>query len=545
MATVAFARNALALRRPGRPFLALLRRAMGDGRTRTVGFSYLFAAVAYVQPLAYQHTYPTVLDRMRFAHSFADNKAVVLFYGKAYDLLSVGGYTAWRVGGTLAIFAAVFGLLGAVRALRAQEDAGRAELVLSLPVSRGTAFAAAMAAVAVETGCLWMACWVGLIAGGLPLGGSAYLAAAVVSVVPVFMGVGALASQLGATKRMANELAGGLVVLALVLRVIADTSSGAGWLRWATPLGWAEELRPFTGAHPLVLLGPVVTAAALVALALRLAIARDIGSGLLASRDTSRPHTALLTSPTRQTWLQERLGLLVWTGGVGAMALVIGVVSKSVSSLGISKQLQTTLEKLGAGSVLTPKGYIGFSFSFFVLVACLFAVSQMGAARHEEEAERLETLLALPIGRQRWLGGRLALAMAGIAWICACAGVLAWAGAVSQGVSLSLITMLEAAVNCLPAAVLFLGLAALAYAAVPRAAGAIAYGLVVIAYLWQLFGALLGAPTWLVQATPFAHVAAVPAVAFRVGAALVMVAIGLVAALAALAAFARRDLMGA
>jgi ABC-2 type transport system permease protein len=45
----------------------------------------------------------------------------------------VSGYTAWRVGGTLAIAAAAFGVLAAVRALRAEEDIGRMELVLSAP----------------------------------------------------------------------------------------------------------------------------------------------------------------------------------------------------------------------------------------------------------------------------------------------------------------------------------------------------------------------------------------------------------------------------
>ena len=54
--------------------------------------------------------------------------------------------------------------------------------------------------------------------------------------------------------------------------------------------------------------------------------------------------------------------------------------------------------------------------------------------------------------------------------------------------------MIGAGANCLPPAVLFLGLAALAYAAVPREAAGVAYGLVAVAFLWQLFGALLGAP---------------------------------------------------
>jgi ABC-2 type transport system permease protein len=105
--------------------------------------------------------------------------------------------------------------------------------------------------------------------------------------------------------------------------------------------------------------------------------------------------------------------------------------------------------------------------------------------------------------------------------------------------------MLEAGANCLPVALLFLGIAALAYAVVPRASAVIAYGLVIVAFLWQLVGSLVGAPKWLVDLTPFEHVGLVPTQPFRLGAALVMLAIGAVSALAAIGVFRRRDLLGA
>ena len=525
--------------------VAIARRALRDARARTIGFAYLFAAVAYIQPVSYRHTYPTVADRLSFAHSFANNKAVVLFYGKAYDLLSVGGYSAWRVGGILVIFAAVFGLLAAVRALRAEEDAGRAELILGGIVGRGSAFFASMMAIGGGALLLWVAAFIGSVLGGLPAGGSAYLALAIVSAVPVFVGVGALASQLAPTRRVALELGGAAVAVCFVLRVIADTSSSLGWLRWVTPLGWAEELRPFTGAQPLVLLLPAAASALLIVSAWRIAASRDVGSGLLRARDSAEPRFGLLSSPTAEALRSERTSMIVWLAGVGAFSFIVGVISKSISSVGISKQLERELQKLGSGSVLTPTGYIGFSFIFFVLAMSLFAVSQVAAARHEEVDERLETLLALPVARTGWLGGRLALAGVATAVISLLGGLLAWAGAVSQGVSLSLPKMIEAGANCLPVAFLFLGVAALAYGLVPRATVGIAYGLVVVAFLWQLFGSLLGAPKWLVDATPFAHVGFVPAQPFRVGAAAVLIAIGVLAGLVAMAFFRRRDLTGA
>jgi ABC-2 type transport system permease protein len=123
--------------------------------------------------------------------------------------------------------------------------------------------------------------------------------------------------------------------------------------------------------------------------------------------------------------------------------------------------------------------------------------------------------------------------------------VLTWAGAAFAGGTISLPKMLEAGANSLPVAILFLGIAALAYAIAPRPSAGIAYGLVTITFLWQLVGSLLRAPKWLVDLTPFAHVGLVPAQAFRSGAAAVMVAIGVSAALAALAVFDRRDVVGA
>jgi ABC-2 type transport system permease protein len=524
---------------------ALTRRAFRDARVRTIAFAYLFAIYAYIQPVSYRHAYPTLSDRLAFAHSFANNDALRLFYGYPYDPLTVSGYSAWRVGGTLAIIAAVFGLLAAVRALRTEEDTGRMELVLAGAVGRRTAYLSAMAAIAAGTLILWLAEFAGFLAGGLPAGGSAYLALATTSVVPVYVGVGALTSQLAPTRRIALELGSAIVGLSLLARVVADTSSSAGWLRWATPLGWAEELRPSTGSRPLVLLLPVAAGVLALAAAARIAARRDIGTGVLPARDTAAPRLRLLSSPTAQALRSERGSLIVWLSSVVAFAFILGMVSTSISSAGISKSVREEIAKLGSGSITTPTGYLAFVFIFFILAVSLFVCAQVSAARREEAEQQLETLLALPISRSRWLVGRLLLATSAAVTISLAAGLLTWAGAASQGVSISLPRMLEAGANCLPVAFLFLGIAALAYAVVPRASAGIAYGLVTGTFLWQLVGSLLGVPKWLVELTPFAHVGLVPTQSFRGGAAAIMVGIGVVAAVAALSAFRRRDLASA
>ena len=67
-----------------------------------------------------------------------------------------------------------------------------------------------MAAVAGGALALFLAILVGLVVAGLPVGGAAYLGLAVTSVLAVFVGVGALTSQLAATRRIATELGVGV-----------------------------------------------------------------------------------------------------------------------------------------------------------------------------------------------------------------------------------------------------------------------------------------------------------------------------------------------
>src|ERR1700733_13210309 len=53
----------------------------------------------------------------------------------------------------------------------------------------------------------------------------------------------------------------------------------------------------------------------------------------------------------------------------------------------------------------------------------------------------------------------------------------------------------------------------------PRHGVGAAYGLVSLAFVWDLFGSLLSAPAWLLGLSPFNHVGLVPAQPFRLNAA--------------------------
>lgn len=522
---------------------AFARRTFADGRIRTASFAALFGVVAYANAAGYRDAYPTLKDRVGLARTFGANKAVELFYGQPHDLLTVGGYAAWRLAGFGSVLAALWAVLAAVRALRTEEDTGRQELVLASPVSRRGIYTAALAAIGAGSGVLWLGAFAGLAASGLPIGGSAYLALVTVSPVAAFAGIGALASQLASTRRLALQIGFGVVALAFLVRVVADIAGGAGTLRWATPLGWTEELRPFAHPAPGALLLPALAGALLLLGSGAIWESRDIGSGVLKAKDTAAPRLRLLSTPTGQALRNELGGLAAWMIGIGTFALIVGILSTAFSTANLSSSLRRELRKLGGASLATPAGALGFYFVFFALVIGLFTCSQIAAAHREESDGRLETVLVLPVGREGWLAGRLLLAGVSAAVLALGAGAFAWIGADAENAGVSLPRMLEAGANCLPAAMLFLGLGALAYGLVPRASTGASYGVVVLAFVAQLFGSLLGAPHWVLELTPFQHVAAVPAEPFRVTSAAAMVAVGVLAMIAALATFRRRDVI--
>jgi ABC-2 type transport system permease protein len=247
---------------------------------------------------------------------------------------------------------------------RVRQGGGR--VVLAGIVSRRTVYLSAMAAIGAATLILWAAEFAGFAVGGLPVGGSAYLALATASVIPVFAGIGALASQIAPSRRIAAEISGGAVGLFFLLRVIADTVAGAGWLRWATPLGWTEEMRPFAGARPVVLLLPIVATALFLGVAARLGAARDVGSGLIRERTGAARACGCLLG-NRAALRGQRDGLIAWAGGFAVFSFILGVVASSVSSSGIPASADRAIAKLGAGSVLTPSGYLALIFFFYVL----------------------------------------------------------------------------------------------------------------------------------------------------------------------------------
>ncbi|MHB9857067.1 ABC transporter permease subunit [Streptomyces sp. YIM S03343] len=509
----------------------------------------IFALVVWVLINEFANTYPTAADRARLVATMGSDVGQQAIFGPAHHLGTVAGYTAYHMTGMLGVMGGVWGLLASTRLLRGEEDAGRVELLLAGPTTRRRTTLGMLAGLGVGLLVLWAMTAAALVVFGRsadpPFSVSAGMfgALATVAATAMFLAVGALCSQLAATRRQAAAVAATVFGIAYLLRSLAYSGTSLRWLHWVTPLGWVDELRPLTASRPLVLVPIVGSVVALAALTVALAGRRDLGASVLPAHDTAVARTRLLNSPLG---LALRLGLrtsLGWIGGLAVGGLVLGMSTRTIDNIWADSDSGGVIQRLaGAGG---GDAYLGLLFLIVAVLVGLAAAGHVTATREEEAEGYLDHLLARPMARIPWLAGRFTVAAAALAGAGVATGLFTWLGATITGASVTITDLLAAGVNVVPVGVFVLGVGTLAHGLAPRFAGAVTYGVVAWSFLVEIVGAGLNASNWLLDLSVLHHIARAPAADVRWDSVAVLIALGFVAAAAGMAAFARRDLKGA
>ena len=510
----------------------------------------VFGGTIAASASSYEGLFPTAAARAKVAASFEGNTAWAALFGPLRRLDTVAGYTVYKAGMTVIILGAIWGLLVATRSLRGEEDAGRWELFLSGLTTRGRAAAQAVIGLGVGFVAVWVPTFVLTAAAGasekvnIGIGASAFFVTALLSAAAMFMAVGVFVGQLAATRRDANLIGAGVLAASYLIRMVADSDAGLAWLRWASPLGWIEELRPLTGSQPMAFALIAALVVVLVGVSLRIAAKRDLGASLLASRDQECPHTLLLGGQAGLTIRLTRGSIVAWSAAMFVTGLVFGLVAQAAgSALRGAQGIEEAIRRLG-GTGSGAASYLGFVFVVAAGLMAIAVASQVASTRNEEASGHLENLLVRPVPRWRWLVVRLGVAAGLVVGASVLAGFAAWVGAASQHANVGLGDLLRAGLNVVPPAVFILGIGGLAFGLWPRAAIAVAYGLVVWSFIVETIAAAFDSNHWLRDTSPLLHIAPVPAADPNWPAAAWLVGLGLLAAALGTAAFGRRDLAG-
>jgi ABC-2 type transport system permease protein len=522
----------------------LLRLALRRDRVRlpawSVGSALLLVSVA----TSWDRLYPTPADRLALARSLAGDPTLGAILGPLFDPLSTGALTAWRSAGGATLVLSLAACFLVVRHSRADEAAGRTELLLGGPVGRAAPASAALLAAAVMLGGFALLGAVLLAGIGLPLAGSVALPLTIAAAALVLAAVAGVTAQLARTSRGANGLAGLVVGVAFVVTAYGSSREGGSPLQWATPFGWVQQTRAYADERWWLVAVSLAATAVLALAALHVAARRDLGDGLLAQR-RGRAHAASwVDGPVALAWRLDRTYLLVWLVGVAALGALEGsMLTTSIQVVEGSPDMVAVLERIAGGPADLRDLFLVTMTGLFGLVAAGFGISTALRLRSEEEDGRVELVLSTARSRRQWLLGHGSTALVGSTLLLIVGGLSLGAvfGGPSGEVGAQASRGLLAALVMAPAVWLVVAVPLALIGLRPRWAAPVSWLVLVWCVLTGYFGQVLGLPDWLAQTSPFGHVPLWPAQPLRAAPLVVLTVLALALLVAALLGVRRRD----
>ncbi|MFH8678878.1 ABC transporter permease [Streptomyces lydicus] len=523
---------------------ALLRLALRRDRVLIPVWVLALGLTVAAMGSSFEALYGTAAARAELAGSMNANGSMRALYGPVLSD-SLGGLIAWRMAGFGAVLAAVMSLLIVVRHTREEEETGRQELLSAAMVGRRAPLTAALLAALLADVVLAALIAAGLAASGRPATGALALGLVIGCTGMLFAGLAAVAAQLTESARMAKGLTGAVLGLAFALRAAGDaaTADSSSPLTWVSPIGWAENLRPYARERWWVLLLFAAAVAVAVCAAYALTARRDLGMSFLPARPGPAAAPRSLAGPFGLAWRLQRATLAGWSAGFLCAGGIFGGIAKGAADLvGGNQQTREIFERMGGEQRLTD-AFLATMAGMLGMVASLYAAGAVLRMRAEETGDRAEPVLAGAVGRLRWAAGHLVLAYAGTAAVLACGGL---ALGVSYGLSVGdlggqLGPVLAATLAQVPAAWTLTGVAVLAFGLLPRATPAVwavVGGCLALGWL----GPALAFPPWAMDLSPYSHLPKLPGAGTTAAPFVWLLALSALFAAAGLAGFRRRDI---
>jgi ABC-2 type transport system permease protein len=505
-----------------------------------------FASVAAVAGVA-----PTEADRILTATFSASNRLSRAFDGPASGT-HIGAMTMVETYAVLAVLAGLMSTFAVTRLTRQDEETGRAELVGSAIVGRRARLTAALVVVAAMNLLVAAATTVALLAQDLPLQGSLAAGMALGACGFTFAAAAAVTAQMFDSQRGANGTAGALVGGAFLVRAIGDAAGTldgetfvvSAWPSWLSPIGWGQQVRPFSQDQwdVFVLFGVAIIV--LVSIAYALGDRRDVGAGIVPTRPGPATAEGRLGSPARLVWRLQRTTVVGWAVGILVLATAFASLGDGADEFaGLSEEIEAMFRAMvGEGELVD--AYISFVMAFVAIAISAAIVQAVLRNRTEETSGRIESVLAGSVGRHRWLGattGVAAASGAGILLVVGLASALVY-GFMTDDMADGIQSFGSAALVQVPAIIAIGGFTVMAVGLLPRWSLGLGWGALAGAFVTGQLGAILDLPQMVLNLSPFTHVPPVPAAGFEPVPLVALTVVGLGLGAVGFAGFRRRDL---
>lgn len=466
----------------------------------TIVLAGMIALVVESQRVAF----PTQADRDAYA-AIANTPSVAALTGLPYAASTLGGILNIKLWMTEAIALAFAVIFLVTRNGRAEEEAGRTELLRGGVLGQHAYSLANWIVAAGFSMVIGLTTALSAIGQGLPALGAFVMGTSFLGVGLVFIGIAAVTGQLAQTSRGANGLASTVLAVAYLLRAAADLQAegdSPSVLSWVSPIGWGQQMRSYGENLWWPFAMSVMAAVLLCALAMLLESRRDVGEGILPDRRGPRRASALTRNPVGLTLRLQRGPIIGWSLGVLVGALFFGTVATAMADLLSGDNPIAQLFLGGSKDVLD--GLLGFFAMANALLISAFALQSADTIRAEESSGRAEFQWSRAISRVGWALSRmvvpavLSLALLAVSGFTIGASFGASVGDPAQGGRFA-----AASLAYWPSVLLVIAFVVFCAAWLPRAASAVTWGLFGAMVVLSMFGDLFGLPDWIVDNTPF------------------------------------------
>jgi len=372
---------------------------------------------------AMANMFPDAASRNQFAAAF-NNPIMVAMMGPIYG---ADNYTSGAMYGGLmlvwyGIAVAIMNIFFVVRHTRADEQAGRVEVVRSLPTGRLANLNATMISAFIINVALGLLTGLGLAVlnvESMDFAGSMVYGAATAAIGIVFASIAAVFSQLSSNASGASGMSFASIGVFYMIRAAGDMQN-IEIVSCISPLGLVLRSQAYVGNKIWPSLVLLLIAVVISAIAYKLNGMRDLGQGFIAARPGRAKASAALRSSFGLAWRLLRTPLLIW----GILMFTLGasyasVVGEIDSFIGDSPEYMTILgvpvDQLPNLSQADQSKMIVDSYGIFVtlMMTLLAIVPLLNAAlkiRSEEREARAENIVTKAVPRCSYMAGYVIIA---------------------------------------------------------------------------------------------------------------------------------------
>ncbi len=460
---------------------AIMKLYMRQNRVFTLVWLLLPGLWVVINTISSLVLFPTREALVEMGVTLIDPLTVAI-HGPLLDV-SVAGFVTWRTKVFMVLLSGIFSIIYVIRHTRLDEEQGRRELLGANVTGSFAPFAAALLNMLLINAAAAVLAVLGMTALGLDFTGSLAHCLGFFAAACVLGTMAGLVAQFFVSAAAARGTSFGFLGLLFALHILWNVSGGNSPAAYLNPLEWPLLIRPFAGERFSVLLISLAITLLLAAFSLWMSHRRDVGAGLIPQREGRAFAKPGFSSLPALAWRTQKGLFLSWLIFYAVFSFALGCASYlMVSAVSSAEALAELIARLGG----VDRALMSLMLYIFSMLISVYVLMSAGILR-QEETDKGELLLSLPVRRSRFAAGHLVYIFGGSAALALVSGICAGLGAmIGTGDQNAVARLFFEMAGKIPAIWAFGGISMLLFGALPRWMSGLSYGLLVLFVLLEI-----------------------------------------------------------